>query len=651
MDLPDSVTAIILQLYWRAGAKEIGGLAVRKLRYLGHGIEAGSISQMEVMKMRARMIIVPVVLTFLFAAVTPILVAADSELSKTYTSDQFRSWSIDEQPQPVEFTNEMTSMSFEEFRAMFQSEQGMKTADRSLVTQSLHPALGDNGSGIMARLYEYYDGVSPSSVMCTNGSNDNGVNWDTCCWVDLSGGGGTYPSLDFWGFGNYFVGTFVPPYGFQNGAAFMLVAIPDPMNRATWFVNFSSIASSYWYGMKSVEIACDGGNQSWNWGFQSAIISRSYPGQVCDDVPIVFTYRDGEPYGSAYTNYEHCLTTCADIDPANGKTYAVWDIYNEDKDQNQLFLRQDFVYDWSLTADNSFVAFADSNKHVSYPVVAVNGGHLVVVAVVYHDTAPADKDIVCWYTSTGDVDGLSNTSTIAATTTAESYPELSYVAGTTFVCTFVKQESLYASWSTDAGASWGAPTQISSVTEEVVEEYRTADIGDGGEHVMYEYRVVGDNTVHLALKPLVPQDADVDGIADALDNCPSVANPTQADWDGDGVGDVCDNCTDTDDDGFGNPGFAANTCPVDNCPNVSNPSQVDSDGDGIGDACDCCGDADGFGSVDISDVVYLIGYIFSGGPEPVSGDVNCDSIVDISDAVYLIAYIFSGGATPCVGCL
>lgn len=38
----------------------------------------------------------------------------------------------------------------------------------------------------------------------------------------------------------------------------------------------------------------------------------------------------------------------------------------------------------------------------------------------------------------------------------------------------------------------------------------------------------------------VPEDTDGDGIADAADNCPAVANPDQRDTDGDGIGDVCD---------------------------------------------------------------------------------------------------------------
>ena len=62
------------------------------------------------------------------------------------------------------------------------------------------------------------------------------------------------------------------------------------------------------------------------------------------------------------------------------------------------------------------------------------------------------------------------------------------------------------------------------------------------------------------------------------------------------------------------------------------------------------GDANHDGTIDISDVVYLISYIFSGGPEPsptAAGDSDCSGTIDISDAVYMISYIFSGGPAPC----
>src|SRR5207249_3867911 len=95
-------------------------------------------------------------------------------------------------------------------------------------------------------------------------------------------------------------------------------------------------------------------------------------------------------------------------------------------------------------------------------------------------------------------------------------------------------------------------------------------------------------------------DRDGDGRIDTADNCPDVANPGQENADGDALGDACDPCTDTDGDGFGDPGFPLNTCPVDNCPKIPNPGQLDGDHDGRGDACQVCDaltDVDGFSVV------------------------------------------------------
>jgi hypothetical protein len=58
-------------------------------------------------------------------------------------------------------------------------------------------------------------------------------------------------------------------------------------------------------------------------------------------------------------------------------------------------------------------------------------------------------------------------------------------------------------------------------------------------------------------------DTDGDGVANLIDNCMLVANPSQSDADQDGIGDACDNCV-----------------------TASNPSQTDADHDGCGNACD-----------------------------------------------------------------
>ncbi|HWR83911.1 MAG TPA: thrombospondin type 3 repeat-containing protein [Candidatus Deferrimicrobium sp.] len=155
-------------------------------------------------------------------------------------------------------------------------------------------------------------------------------------------------------------------------------------------------------------------------------------------------------------------------------------------------------------------------------------------------------------------------------------------------------------------------------------------------------------------------DSDGDAIPDSVDNCPQAINPGQGDGDADGLGDSCDVCTDTDGDGFGNPGFPKNTCGLDNCPATVNPSQADANGDGIGDAC-CCslerGNVDGIvgpaGPIDVADLTYLVTFLFSGGTTPpcpdegnVDGIVGPGGPVDVSDLTYLVDYLFGTPPGP-----
>jgi hypothetical protein len=61
-----------------------------------------------------------------------------------------------------------------------------------------------------------------------------------------------------------------------------------------------------------------------------------------------------------------------------------------------------------------------------------------------------------------------------------------------------------------------------------------------------------------------------------------------------------------------------------------------------------CGDVTGDGSVDASDLIFVLNYLFAHGPVlpwP-AGDVNSDGTVDASDLIYLLNYLFAHGPEP-----
>jgi hypothetical protein len=65
-----------------------------------------------------------------------------------------------------------------------------------------------------------------------------------------------------------------------------------------------------------------------------------------------------------------------------------------------------------------------------------------------------------------------------------------------------------------------------------------------------------------------------------------------------------------------------------------------------------CGDLDDDGEIGLSDVVYMLNYLYKGGPAPQCdpitscGDVNLDDLIDTADCVYLLNYLYKGGPPP-----
>jgi hypothetical protein len=103
-------------------------------------------------------------------------------------------------------------------------------------------------------------------------------------------------------------------------------------------------------------------------------------------------------------------------------------------------------------------------------------------------------------------------------------------------------------WGYNGNGQCNTPAGLASVTQ----------IAGGYEH-----------TIALTL-----QDADNDGVHDLSDNCPSIANPTQADCDSDGVGDACEGEVDCN----------FNSIP-DSC-DIASGFSSDINGNGVPDLCD-----------------------------------------------------------------
>jgi hypothetical protein len=132
---------------------------------------------------------------------------------------------------------------------------------------------------------------------------------------------------------------------------------------------------------------------------------------------------------------------------------------------------------------------------------------------------------------------------------------------------------------------------------------------------------------------------DGDSLADPIDNCPLVANESQADGNGNGIGDACDTCaagaSDPDNDGICDPD--------DNCPATPNANQADFDGDGFGDACetgalradiDLSGRVDGF---DLARMGRAFGAVTGDARYDAAADLDRDGQVDGADVALLAA--------------
>ena len=467
-------------------------------------------------------------------------------------------------------------------------------------TTDVHPALGDNGKGLMFFADEYNE---YAHYILWQTSEDTGNTWSDVVYWTFSGGIATYPSIDYWGQDTAFFGTCVPPHEFYNGAPNYLVKLPnayDITGAAGSYWNWSSYG---WHDMRMVDIASDAGLLWWQWGFQSMIHSTSYTSPAMYNAPHIFYPTDSAGYAtiSWYNSLDTCNSTACDIDRVNHLAYAVYDHWNDSLGLWEFFGRQDDCTVWESgdesLFDGGWTYIMGDSSNFQYPAVAANNLNVLIVAENYDGLEPDDKDIICFYAMDGYLSDLS-TGIVVASANSERFPEIQHISASTFLVTYIQDSTLYGIVTRDGGVTWETPLPISLAGDRVVSEYRAVDIGESDGYVariIYEYyeHITDKGAGSIALRLITHQvnpypDSDGDGVHDFIDNCPVVYNPGQENSDGDSYGNACDNCPtvtnadqlNSDADSYGDA--------CDNCPNVDNEEQTNSDTDNLGDACDNC---------------------------------------------------------------
>jgi len=358
-----------------------------------------------------------------------------------------------------------------------------------------HPAIARDLAG---NLFGAYENVSGGKIEWMY-SNDEGKTWrpDPAVSFEIDGFE-QYPAVDHWGSSSKFFGTFVTPAETGSGGPIYLLECTDPTDTDKYKLvshNFSGEADGYtyeFYNMTDVDIACDNSQQAWEFGVISLVTSvdTTYPDASVTNGPHLF-YVDpsGETSWISWDeSYSDCSHTKVDIDHITKMAYAVYDRYNENI--WKLLIR---VLDFEgLNHNEAFEIKGAGN--LTYPAVATYNDNLVIIM---ETDEKGNKDIICKYSDNGANDGNLETSVVVNSTDDERYPEISWVNGSTFVCTFTKNGNLYRCISEDGGKTWSNPEQINDVDGTVVDEYKNVDLSDHGFKCMWEDNRGDDIDVYI----------------------------------------------------------------------------------------------------------------------------------------------------------
>lgn len=357
----------------------------------------------------------------------------------------------------------------------------------------LHPAIVRTESELLGAIY--YDTNLQNCSWAT--STDDGVTWTNVITDNLSY---DYPSFKLWA-GDRVYGTAVPTPipEFGYGGMTLLAEFPDLHDPATinsygWWWNATTPDYNYgFHHMVDCDLACDASQNNQEYGLMSCVMSKTNDQENLTNIPFMqWADPEGFPmvWGRWITTYQHCAHTDCAIDSVKVGAcqwmYAVYDWHDTVSDSWKLILdHRDF--------ENLLTGYAGKITgigNLQYPAISVYNHHLIILAETDEN---GNKDIICLHSDNGWNDIQS--SFVVSTSSDERYPDINHIQDTTFLCTFVRDSTLYKSVSEDGGATWNTPEVVDT---DVVEEYKTADLSEYAMKALYEVNKGDDIDIYYS---------------------------------------------------------------------------------------------------------------------------------------------------------
>jgi len=324
----------------------------------------------------------------------------------------------------------------------FISKGGIKICD-----EGWHPALAGNsrsdflaGFEITIDEIDWYPGFWRSF--------DNGNSWEEIgALPELSGL--MYLELD--SNDNGFFGTF--GYPSDDDGKIWLIYTDNSLEYIYW-IDFDWSTYNF-HLFESLSISCyTDEDESWNWGGIAGTCYNGYPVDDLEGCPILFYPKTGGSCTIEWLPVEGYLNADFAIDEITGMSYAV---YDHETDADLLVRKDNFgVYDEDGSHPYMGAYFlGDTIAKISKPSMESHNDSVVIVAEV-------EDNIQCFYSNNGGTTTFQTTVVESATN-----PEvISTWDGEIFVCSYIKEGSLYRKISDDGGLNWKDEVQITDGTED-----------------------------------------------------------------------------------------------------------------------------------------------------------------------------------------